>query len=89
MSVLLIDIISSVCVNNLSCRDIHAEVYQREDCAGLFGTNSCFSKRVKANSKECCDAGNKDCWRGIRVKTMLYFGLIVIRKSTRKVLDRQ
>ena len=63
MTILLLNIISGVCVNNLSCRAIHTEIYKREDCAGIFGINSCFSKRVNTNSRECCDAGNKDCWR--------------------------
>ena len=60
---LLISIATGVCVNNLSCRAIHAEIYRRGDCAGLFGINSCFSKKVNTNSKECCDSKNKDCWR--------------------------
>ena len=59
----LISIASGVCVNNLSCRAIHGELYRRTDCNGIFGTNSCFSKRVNTNSRECCDAKNKDCWR--------------------------
>ena len=54
---------NAVCVNNLRSRAIHAELYRRDDCAGLFGINSCFSKRVEKNSKQCCDAGNQDCWR--------------------------
>ena len=63
ISVVSIDLISGVCVNNLSPRAIHAEIYRRGDCAGLFGINYCFSKRVPKNSKECCDSKNKDCWR--------------------------
>lgn len=61
MSVSLINLVGGVCVNNLSSRGIHAEIYQRTKCGGLFG-NSCFSKRVNKKSRECCDAGNEDCW---------------------------
>ncbi len=63
ISLLLTNITSGVCVNNFSSRAIHAEVYQRDKCGGLFG-NPCFSKRVNKNSKECCDAGNADCRTG-------------------------
>ena len=63
ITIALTSIARGVCVNNLSCRAIHAELYRRTDCTGFFGTNSCFSKRVNTNSKECCDAGNQDCWR--------------------------
>ena len=62
ISGLLVNLISAVCVDNQSSRAIHAEIYQRDKCGGLFG-NPCFSKRVDKKSKQCCDAGNKDCWR--------------------------
>ena len=63
VTVVVTGIAKGVCVNNLSCRAIHGELYRRDDFSGTFGTNSCFSKRVNTNSKECCDAGDKDCWR--------------------------
>ncbi|CAF1557058.1 unnamed protein product, partial [Didymodactylos carnosus] len=47
-----------------SCRAVYASIYDRDKCSGIFGTNSCFGKRVKSDSKECCDAGNKDCRYG-------------------------
>ncbi|CAF1459988.1 unnamed protein product, partial [Didymodactylos carnosus] len=47
-----------------SCRAVYAGIYDRDKCSGIFGTNSCFGKRVKSDSKECCDAGNKDCRYG-------------------------
>ena len=58
--VLLVDTTKGVCVNNLSTRSIHAEIYNRG--GGLFDRS--FSKRVNVNSKECCNAGNSDCWAG-------------------------
>ncbi|CAF2505184.1 unnamed protein product [Rotaria sp. Silwood2] len=57
--------INSVCVINRSCRAIHAEVYNRDGCATLFGlVNKCFSKKVPHDSKECCDSHNHDCYTG-------------------------
>ena len=65
---------NAVCVYNHRSRAIHAELYRRDDCAGLFGINSCFSKRVEKNSRQCCDAGNADCWRsGTSADDALYW----------------
>ena len=57
---LLMDLTIGVCVNNQSCRAAHAEVYDRS--GGLFVRS--FSKRINANSKECCDSKNPDCRYG-------------------------
>ena len=72
VSVLLISFTTSVCVNNYSCRAIHAETFKRSECGGLFG-NPCFSKRADINKTECCDAGNSDCWGGLNAKDSLYW----------------
>ncbi|UJR08797.1 hypothetical protein I4U23_013053 [Adineta vaga] len=63
---LLINITNGVCVNNDSCRSVHVELYNRGNC------KSCFSKKVGKNSKQCCDAGNKDCWRDSKEDSLFW-----------------
>ena len=66
ISILFTSSTIGVCVNNRSCRAIHAELYERRG-------GKTFSKEVKANSTECCDAGNKDCWTGKNADNALFW----------------
>ncbi|CAF1427247.1 unnamed protein product [Didymodactylos carnosus] len=59
----MISSIMSVCVENKSDRAAHAGIYNRDGRGGIFG-NPGFGKRIATCGKECCDAGNKDCYEG-------------------------
>ena len=63
---LLLSSTRSVCINNRSCRAIHAELY------GDKGFKA-FSKQVKENSTVCCDARDKNCWAGPSADDALYW----------------
>ena len=77
MNVLLLSSTIGVCINNRSCRAIHAELYERKGHKG-------FSKQVKENSTECCDAGDKNCWAGASADDALYWIDCDTKKRTKK-----
>lgn len=62
LNLLTKNVIHSICVNNHSCREVFAEIYRRNECASLIGTNKCFSKRVAAGASECCNGKDPACW---------------------------